>query len=72
MSQRVILKEDRKRQDEFLGSVGKALDRHAAEAGSIPRCGKEFFFQSTFSANSLKMSVQPLVCNRIALTSVRT
>ena len=23
--------------------VGRASDRHAADAGSIPRCGKEFF-----------------------------
>ena len=25
-------------------SVGRASDRHAADAGSIPRCGKIFFF----------------------------
>ena len=33
-------------------SVGRATDRHA---GSIPRCGKGFFFlpESTFSADSL-------------------
>ena len=24
-------------------SVGRASDRHAADAGSIPRCGKGFF-----------------------------
>ena len=34
-------------------SVGKASDRHAAETGSIPRCAKGFFSQSTFSADSL-------------------
>ena len=60
MSQRVTLKEDRKRQDEFLGSVGKALDLYAAEAGSNPRCGKEIFLpESTFGADSHRMSVQP-------------
>ena len=25
------------------GSVGRASDRHAADAGSIPRCGQRFF-----------------------------
>ena len=35
-------------------SVGRASDRHAAEVGLIPRCGKGFFFpESTFSADSL-------------------
>ena len=29
-------------------SVGRASDRHAADAGSIPRCGKGFFFQINF------------------------
>ena len=29
-------------------SVGRASDRHAADAGSIPRCGKGLFSQSQF------------------------
>ena len=35
-------------------SVGRASDWHAADAGSITRCGK-----STFSADSLTVSVHP-------------
>ena len=43
-------------------SVGRASDRHAADTGSIPRCGKGFFFsQSTFSADFLTVSVHPRV-----------
>ena len=38
---------------EDVAQLVRAADRHAADAGSIPRCGKEFFSQSTFSANSL-------------------
>ena len=35
-------------------------DRHAAEAGSIPWCGKGFFSpESPFGANSLAVSVHP-------------
>ena len=34
-------------------SVGKALDRHAADAGSIPRCGKGFFSRSQLSLQTL-------------------
>ena len=33
-------------------SVRTVSDRHAAEVDSIPRCGKGFFYQSTFSALS--------------------
>ena len=41
-------------------SVGRASERHAAEAGSIPRCGKGFFLlESTFTAVSLPVSVHP-------------
>ena len=41
-------------------SVGRASDRHTAQAGSIPLCGKEFFLpEPTFSANSLTVSAQP-------------
>ena len=35
----------------------RASDRHAADAGSIPRCGKEFFSQG-------QRSVQTLTCVR--------
>ena len=34
-------------------SVGRASDRHAADAGSIPRCGKRFFSQSQLSVQIL-------------------
>ena len=50
-------------------SVGRASDRHAADAGSIARCGKEFSPQS-------QLSVQILFrCSYVqshASTSVRT
>ena len=52
-------------------SVGRAPDRHAADAGSIPRCGKGFFSQSIFSADSLTASIHPCV-QLHAFTSVRT
>ena len=42
-------------------SVGRASDRHVANAGSIPRCGKGFFSQSAFSADSLTVFVHPRV-----------
>ena len=50
-------------------SVGRASDRHAADAESIPRCGKGFFSQSQLSVKTL------LRCPRVqsqVLTSVRT
>ena len=34
-------------------SVGRATDRHAADAGSIPRCGKGFFSLSQLSVQIL-------------------
>ena len=34
-------------------SVGKALDRHIADAGSIPQSGKGFFSQSRLSVQTL-------------------
>ena len=41
-------------------SVGRTSDRHAAEAGSILRCGEEFFSQSQLSVQTLlRVSVQP-------------
>ena len=52
-------------------SVARASDRHAAEAGSIPRCGEGFYFfspESTFSADSLTVSVQTpcaIACSNI-------
>ena len=49
----------------------RASNRHAADAGSSPRCGKGFFSQSTFSADSLMVSVHPRLQSH-ALTSVRT
>ena len=52
-------------------SVCRASDRHAADASSIPQCGKEFFSQSTFSADSLTAFVHPRVLSH-AFTSVRT
>ena len=41
--------------------VERASDRHAADAGSIPRCGKGFFFsQSQLSVQTLlRVSVHP-------------
>ena len=41
-------------------SVGRVLDQHAAEVDSIPWCSKGFFSQSTFSADSITVSVHPL------------
>ena len=34
-------------------SVGSALDRHVADAGSIPRCGKRFFSRSQLAVQTL-------------------
>ena len=34
------------------GDVGLSVDWHATDAGLIPRCGKGFFSQSSFSAGS--------------------
>ena len=53
-------------------SVGRASNRHAAEAGSIPRGGKRFFSQSQLSMQSLlRCPYTPRVQLR-ALTSRRT
>ena len=50
----------------------RASDRHAADAGSIPRCGKGFFSQSQLSVQTLlRVSVHPRVQSH-ALTCVRT
>ena len=51
-------------------SVGRALDRPAAEAGSIPTVRQGIFLpESAFSADSLIVSVHPHV-HPYALTSV--
>ena len=43
-----------------VAQLVRASDRHAADAGSIPRCGKEFFFQSQRSVKTLLcVSVTP-------------
>ena len=63
----------------FFGGEGgggvanwKSIDRHAADGGSIPRCGKGFFSQSQLSVQTLlRVSAHPRVQSH-ALTSVRT
>ena len=53
-----------------VAQLVRASDRHAADAGSIPRCGKGFFSQSQFSVQTLlRVSVHPRVQSH-ALTSV--
>ena len=55
-----------------VAQLVRASDRHAAESGSIPRCGKGFFSQSHLSMQTLlRVSVHPRV-QLHALTSVRT
>ena len=55
-----------------VGQLVKTSDRHAADAGSIPRCGKGFFSQRQLSVQTLlRVSVHPRVQSH-ALTSVRT
>ena len=49
------------------GSVGSVSDRHAADAGSIPRCGKGFFFRSQLSLQTLLRYLYTPVCNRMHL-----
>ena len=39
------------------GSVRRASDRHATETGSIPRCGKGFFYQSQLSVTSVRCAL---------------
>ena len=46
---------------------GRALDRHAADAGSIPRCGKGFFSQSQLSVQTLFRCLYTSVRNRVHL-----
>ena len=55
-----------------VAQLVRASDRHAAEAGSIPRCGKGFFSQSQLSVQTLlRVSVQPRLQSH-AFTSMRT
>ena len=50
--------------------LARALEWCAADAGSIPQCGKDFFLpESTFSADSLTVSVHPHA-QSLAFTSV--
>ena len=44
-------------------SVGRVSDRHAADAGSIPRCGKGFFFQNQTSVQTLLRCPYTSVCS---------
>ena len=43
----------------------RASDRHAADSGSIPRCGKGFFSQSQLSVQTLLRCPYISVCNRM-------
>ena len=45
--------------------IGRASDRHAADAGSIPRCGKGFSSQRPYSVQTLLRCPYALVCNRM-------
>ena len=42
-------------------SAGMASDRHAADTGSIPLCGKGFFSPGQLSVQTLMVSVHPRV-----------
>ena len=44
-------------------SAGRASDRHAAEACSVPRCGKGFFSQSQLSVQTLLQCLCTPVCS---------
>ena len=56
----------------WCSSVVKASDGHAADASSIPRCGKGFFSQSQLSVQTLlRVSIHPRV-KLYAFTSVCT
>ena len=53
-------------------SVGRELDHHAADTGSIPRCGKGFFSQSQLSAQTLLSVSANCRVQSHTLTSVHT
>ena len=55
-----------------VAQFGRASDRHAADAGSIPRCGEGFFSRSQLSVQTLLRCPYTPVRNRMHLTSVRT
>ena len=51
-----------------IGDLGpRASDRHAADAGSIPRCGTGFFSQSQLSVQTLLRCLYTPMCNRMHL-----
>ena len=51
-----------------VAQLVRASDRHAADAGSIPRCGKGFLSHSQLSAQTLSYGVRtPPVSNRMHL-----
>ena len=59
--------------NELCEDVAQLLQRcqHAADAGSIPRCGKGFFFQSQLSVQTLLRYLCTLHVHSHALTPVR-
>ena len=70
LSYRTIL--IRKRLGWGCSSVGRASDRWAADAGSIPRCGKGFFSQSQLSMQTLLRCPYTQSVQSNVLTSVLT
>ena len=48
-----------------VAQLVRASDRHAADAGSIPRCGKGFFSLSQLSVQTLFRYPYIPVCNRL-------
>ena len=48
-------------------SFGRAVDRHTADAGSIPQWNKGFFPQSQLSVQTLLWCLYTPVCNRMHL-----
>ena len=50
---------------EDVAQLVRALDRHTADAGSIPRCGKGFFSQSQLSVHTFSRCPYTPVCNRM-------
>ena len=56
--------------DSSAGRESSREARHQTDSGSSPRCGKGFFSQSTSSADSLTVSLQPPsgICARIKNT----
>ena len=48
-----------------VAQLVRASDRHAADSGSIPRCGMGFSSQSQFSVQTLFRCLYNPVCNRM-------